>query len=726
MAVRSEVFRELGGFHEGYFYGYEDVDLCLRLRESGRRVLSANFLEALHDRAHSRRRMDPSSARRLVENRRLLDERFGVELRRQMRFDLFERPGFWSATPLRIGFAVTETGEEARAGDVFTALELGRELEAQFFCRCYLLDRTSWYELGGIDVVVAMVDQYEPSRIRHAAPHLIRIAWVRNWFERFASSESAADFDLIWASSLRAARFLEERLAKPVGVMHIATAFERFEKAKAREVFRCDYCFTGHHWGAHREIVRCLDPAKLSYRGRVYGDGWEEVEELRPIVQGPVPYRDMPEVYASTRVVVDDANHVTKPWGSVNSRVFDALAAGALVVTNGDVGSRDVFDGLLPSYRNAAELNDLLTRYLEDEPARDRLVASLREVVRREHTYRRRAQQAWRALRQAAENQIRFSIKVGAPSAAVREEWGDWHFARGLKRALERHGHRVRVDCLDSWSNSEAVGDDVVLVLRGLSAYEPRAGQVNLLWMISHPDKVSLEECNGFDHVFVASSSYAQQLGGQLVCPVSVLLQCTDPERFHPEAEPAPDGPEVPPGEIVFAGNSRNVFRPIVRDAERAGLRFSVFGTRWEQFLDKQRIAAEHVPNATLPALYASAAVVLNDHWDSMRRFGFLSNRLFDAAATGAPIVSDPVEGLDSVFGECVRTYVGPKELRAVIEALRQETPEEKARRARMAEQIRAEHSFDRRADEILAVVRRHLRSRNRDDKAFATPEARA
>jgi len=37
--VRREAFVSVGGFDESYFYGPEDVDLCLRLREQGWRVV---------------------------------------------------------------------------------------------------------------------------------------------------------------------------------------------------------------------------------------------------------------------------------------------------------------------------------------------------------------------------------------------------------------------------------------------------------------------------------------------------------------------------------------------------------------------------------------------------------------------------------------------------------------------------------------------------------------
>jgi len=39
MLVRAEVFRALGAFDEGYRNGYEDVDLCLKVREAGHRIV---------------------------------------------------------------------------------------------------------------------------------------------------------------------------------------------------------------------------------------------------------------------------------------------------------------------------------------------------------------------------------------------------------------------------------------------------------------------------------------------------------------------------------------------------------------------------------------------------------------------------------------------------------------------------------------------------------------
>jgi GT2 family glycosyltransferase len=54
MAVPRSVFEELGGFDEGYANGWEDVDLCLRLRVAGHRVVYRGDLWLTHDEGRTR------------------------------------------------------------------------------------------------------------------------------------------------------------------------------------------------------------------------------------------------------------------------------------------------------------------------------------------------------------------------------------------------------------------------------------------------------------------------------------------------------------------------------------------------------------------------------------------------------------------------------------------------------------------------------------------------
>ncbi|MDH3469613.1 MAG: glycosyltransferase, partial [Gammaproteobacteria bacterium] len=573
-------------------------------------------------------------------------------------------------------------------------------------CKAIFLEKGlgNWYDVNGLDVLIVMRDDYDLSRLTNRSPRLITIGWARNWIDRWPKRPWAQDYQGYWASSMKAANYLAKSLARPVEVVPIATSRASFTDGVSRGELKSDYCFTGNYWGAPRDIADLLKPETIPFQFALFGYGWENHPTFAKFARGGLPYSRMKDVYASTRVVIDDANSATKQWGSVNSRVFDALAAGALVITNGEEGAGEIFGGLLPTYRSAEELTAVLTHYLTDEAGRVTLVEQLRRVVSNANTYGHRANVVRQNLLRLSENQLRFAIKIGAPNQSVLDEWGGYHFAVGIQRSLARLGHSARIDCLDQWNRADAVGDDIVIVLRGLSKYEPQVHQINVMWNISHPDKVSDDEYESYDHVFVASKRHARSLASRLSTPVSALLQCTDPEIFNPD---------VPPQErheVLFVGNSCKVLHRIVRDALSAGLPLSVFGRRWEGIIPPNHIKGTRIPNQQLAGYYVSAGAVLNDHWDSMQQHGFISNRLFDAAACGARIVSDRIEGLDEVFGTLVLQYDEPAALKLAIERLMSEISPDRDKRLSLARHVIEHHNFDVRAQSILAVVYDHDR----------------
>ena len=48
LMVRKDVFQKLGGFDEGFFYLYEDIDLCLRAQKMGYTALYIPQAEVIH------------------------------------------------------------------------------------------------------------------------------------------------------------------------------------------------------------------------------------------------------------------------------------------------------------------------------------------------------------------------------------------------------------------------------------------------------------------------------------------------------------------------------------------------------------------------------------------------------------------------------------------------------------------------------------------------------
>ncbi|MEY3020273.1 MAG: hypothetical protein RLZZ272_1257 [Actinomycetota bacterium] len=101
LLVRTAPLRAIGGLDEGYEFGMEDVDLCLRLAEHGR-VRIAHRAVLLHHEGATRLRDDRRQRRaRQRANRRRFDERHGPALRGLVALDRLAGTGRWSAEPLR-------------------------------------------------------------------------------------------------------------------------------------------------------------------------------------------------------------------------------------------------------------------------------------------------------------------------------------------------------------------------------------------------------------------------------------------------------------------------------------------------------------------------------------------------------------------------------------------------------------------------------------------------
>lgn len=301
---------------------------------------------------------------------------------------------------------------------------------------------------------------------------------------------------------------------------------------------------------------------------------------------------------------------------------------------------------------------------------------------------------------------LRWAIKNPAPSNPG-ERWGDTHFAHALARALRELGHEAVVDHHGGWDRSTSRHDDIDLVLRGPHPFDPTPEHPSIAWVISHPETVTAAEAARYDRVVAASVPWAQARSAEWGLAIEPLLQATDPDLFHPGRAVPDSGAQV-----LFVGSSRGEYRAIVRDAVEAGLPLTVYGANWADFLPEELVAAAYLPNDEVGAAYASAGIVLNDHFDGMRREGFLSNRLFDAVASGARVVSDDVAGLDDLFGTSVRVYRDPDELARLCDpAVREEAFGSADARLATARRVGREHSFAARA-RVLVELASAIRAR--------------
>jgi GT2 family glycosyltransferase/spore maturation protein CgeB len=702
LLVRRSAIDGVGGFSLGYDYGMEDVDLCLKLREAGGRIVYEPQATFWHHESATQRVEDAESrlARRMA-NRAVLADRWGPRIAREVMLDRLSGSRRWSDGPLHVGITLTRDDPGAGWGDWHTAHELGEALAAIGWRVSYLERwKDHWYEPDpSLDVVIALLDAID---VRRLPEGVVRIAWVRNWTDRWLGHPWFDEYDLVLASSARSKALIDAGSVHVARLMPLATNPERFHPPTAFAEPTVDVVFSANRWGQERG-VETIAPrlAAAGHSVAIHGRGWDAVPAMAELARGQVAYDALPATYAAAALVVDDTATPTLPYGALNARVFDALATGTLVVTDNVAGAAELFGEALPAGGDTDGVVALVERYLADPVERRRRADELRTIVLERHTYARRATEV-RELLIEWTTAIHGDVAVGPSGWETAATWGDYHLGRALQRALHRRGVRTRMRLRSVWDGPGAAAADVVVHAFGAfgpTAPSPRSGQLSVLWIISHPDLVTDDLVEPYDVVFAASDAFARLLSertGRLVLP---LHQATDPERFRP----TPGGPAY---DLLFVANSRGVRRRVVDALTTTGHDLAVFGRHWTpDLLDPRYLRGEHVPNAELPGYYSAAAIVLNDHWPDMAANGFLSNRLYDAAACGAFVISDRVPGLEAEFDDAIATFNDDAGLRALISRALADPAMRAERGGRARSAVLASHTFGHRADEIMRVI---------------------
>ena len=477
MLIERSSYERVGGFGGGYRYGTEDVDLGLKLLVSGGESAGVGRSLLFHRESSTQNRAT-SDFRRLnrLENRRLFLECWGPQIRREYRLGRLRRDPFWTGgAGAHVAITLTSLDVRDGWGDWYSGHEIGEALQALGWQISYVERKGDhWYELPeDLDYVLSLMDSFD---LRRVPEHVTTIAWIRNWTERWLERPWFARADILLASSQGTAELIQARTGRHTIRFPLAVNPARFHPRAPEERFAADYVFTGNWWGKDRDIQRALAPRE-GERLAIYGKDWEQVPEFAPFARGELPYEELARLYPSAKLVLDDTQGPTLPYGALNARVFDALACGTLPLTNCVAGVRELFDADFPVWDSRESLRAVLDELLGDEPRRTELAARYRETVLTRHTYAHRAARL-REILVEHEQRLSFCLKIGAPNREVAPRWGDLHYAESIASELRRRGHRVLVQTLDEWEDEAGLSYDVVVHLEGALALSPQARAV--------------------------------------------------------------------------------------------------------------------------------------------------------------------------------------------------------------------------------------------------------
>ncbi|PZE84964.1 glycosyltransferase [Curtobacterium sp. MCBD17_032] len=337
-----------------------------------------------------------------------------------------------------IRFAVSTDDPTEGKGDLFVALGLARALRAEGWgVDVWPVHRWAEDVPADTTVLVSMIESFVPGLVPAGTA---TIAWVRNWTAQWASLPWLGEYDAVWASSSPARDELL-RVVDDVQVVPIGVDLDLFSaEAPGEPTVRSDRTVTTvNFWGVRRGVQDVLEQVRPAEPIVWFAANVEHVEPAPGVELHPaVSYFALPEVYRSAAFVVDDVIAPAAAFGTLNSRLYESLACGALPVTTCALGLDELGLGEVPVFHDAPSLERAIGMPAVE---RDAVVERLRRVVLERHSYATRATEVAPSLAVA--------VARAAERSGVRDPLLRWTALQReeLREAVrERDVHRSGVE----------------------------------------------------------------------------------------------------------------------------------------------------------------------------------------------------------------------------------------------------------------------------------------
>jgi hypothetical protein len=273
-------------------------------------------------------------------------------------------------------------------GDLYVALGLAKYLR-RLGWGIMLWPASRWDEEtpAGIDYAIVMIESFVPGLVH---PDTRLVAWVRNWVEQWCELPYLEVFSQVWCSSELSAARVGECYDGPIEVVPLATDTEIFSPVDVDRI--ADVVTTTNFWGVGRELVSALSELSATESITWFGKNARHLQIPGAIDhRHTIDYFALPGVYSHWQFVIDDVIEAAAKYGNHNSRLFDALACEAVVITNTAVGLADLGLGDVPVYSSESPLAGIIGDLKAEGSTARELAGRLSAIVRARHSWEVRA-----------------------------------------------------------------------------------------------------------------------------------------------------------------------------------------------------------------------------------------------------------------------------------------------------------------------------------------------
>ena len=286
----------------------------------------------------------------------------------------------------------TEGKAKYHWGDYYYALALQKYLERKNIY-VQIDTRQDWGCDEEADVVLVLRGNhfYRPDRRNGKT---IYIMWNISHPDMISRAEYEL-YDIVCVGSRYYAQKLKDQVNVPVEPLLQCTDTELFFPKDKPEgtALKDDYIFIGSTRGVMRECV--LWAAEDNLPLHVWGGGWKQMlPDHQEIIDGTfIRNEDLPSLYRSAKATLNDHWKDMLDNQFINNRIFDALACGLPVISDGCDEMKEIFPEAVLYYSNKEEFQACIDKMENDYPAVKAKALEQFEMIKKEYSFEKRAEE---------------------------------------------------------------------------------------------------------------------------------------------------------------------------------------------------------------------------------------------------------------------------------------------------------------------------------------------
>lgn len=489
------------------------------------------------------------------------------------------------------------------------------------------------------------------------------------------------DFDLIAVASPTYLPEIEKLGIKTILVPQFTNPdkfFYEYDKDKAYDIL-----FVGR---PGYERISAKWAIESGFEVALFGSGWQHKAPAEFYKGDYIDNNDLHKYYASAKIVLNDTREDMKKAGFISNRVFDVTASGGFLISDYMPEIELFYGNNIPMFKNKEELAILLDYYLAHPEERLKKARRAQEITLSRFTNKHAA----KSILEAADNIHKTHTPTDANKLALKFPWpqsgmgiGDYWLGKDMQQGLAAAGFEVRGYYDDNGFQKDDFYDNAGNILymqfkfnktefedenkaRIMYLYFPtfvpdRGKFKNTKdYLVHNTDAYLNNELEYFDLIATPAKAVFNDLQNRGY-KAAFIPQFTNPEKFT--FQPT----EAPAADLLFVG-SNWYERVSVKYAIENGYDVSVYGLGWENEIPEKYLKGTFIYNDFLHKYYSSAKIVLSDHAEDLAEMGLVINRLFDASAAGAFVISEYSPYIEEIFGDSIPMFKNKAEFKELVD----------------------------------------------------------